>query len=696
MLRLFLLWVSVTTLLLSSAFAADEPPSAVDFMQASDYRAVELSPSGEFFAFVRAQTMQVCLGRSGEIDLSDKAKCKEKVYRTIHQINVFEMAGLSQVMVISVPENYYISWLEWASDDRLLAAVYRPTTYGKRRVSYGGARIVSFSIADKNDQVMLFEGQKRVSRQNSSLTRITNMLRDDPDHVIMPASRDSDLDLWKVNILTGAAKRIAIAKSGTFYWYTDKKGRPTLRFDCNNRRCRKIRVYKNISLPKDGSDIANSEDKTDWKWEKIKTFTIKPDEDEEDYDFWPIAPTENPDQYYVLSQEEDDARRSIKIFDLAKKEYIKTVYEHPKYDVVGALKTLQTGEYAGAWYYDDRLNYHFTDKNQAKHYKAIQKYFKNEMNVHLLGYSGDGNKLMVYATGPQDPGTYYVYDFKARQIEPLIHRKPNLTAKLNGKSKILSIPTRDGQVITAYRNYPRNHPGASAPLIVMPHGGPEVRDYYDYDATVQYFVSRGYQVLQPNFRGSSGYGREFAEAGYGEWGGVMHEDLTDSVNYLYGRGTAKAENSCIFGYSYGGYAALYAAAKTPEMYQCVISGGGVSDLLLDLKQTQKDHGKDSESYEYWLESIGDPATEKDKLKEISPVSMAESFKAPVLLIHGEYDGIVDVKQSEIMRKALKKVGAEVEYLELEDEGHYGWDVETHKLYLETVETFLAKNLTLPP
>lgn len=698
MLRYFLIWIGVSILSIGLASASNVPPSAVEFKQSSDYSKVELSPDGKNIAYLQAKTLRVCLGRSGEIVLSKKAKCDEskKVYRTIHQLNVSDLAGLAGVKSISIPENFYISWLEWASDDRLLVAIYRPTTVGKSKVTYGGARVLSISITDTSDMVILFDNQKRVSRQNRSLTRITNMLRDDPEHVIMPASRNSDLDLWKVNVLSGDAKRIATAKPLTFYWYTDRKGNPTLRFDCRNRRCRKIDVYKNVTLLEGDSNLTSSEDIIDWKWERIKTFKTKPEDDESDFDFWPIAPAENSDQYYVLSQEDGDARRSVKIFDLAKKEYVKTVYEHPKYDIAGSLTNLQTGDYAGAWYYDDRLNYHFTDQRHARHYKALQKYFNNEMNVSLLGYSADGNNLMVYVTGPQDPGSYYVYDFNAREIELLIHRKPKLTKSLNGKSEILSIPTRDGEFITAYRNYPSNHSGASAPLIVMPHGGPEVRDYYDYDSTVQYFVTRGYQVLQLNFRGSSGYGREFAKAGYGEWGGVMHEDITDAVNYLYKNGTASPENSCILGYSYGGFAALYAGAKTPDMYRCIVSGGGLSDLLLDLKYTRRDYGKDSESYKYWVESMGNPDTDKQKLKDISPINMAELFKAPVLLIHGEYDGIVDVKHSELMLKALEKVGAQVEYLELEDEGHYNWEIETHELYLETIEDFLAKNLSLPP
>jgi len=659
---------------------ASNPPSAYDFMKPSNIASVELSPSGRYIAFVGIKTNKYCIDRYGAMVVQTKARCKEKKknYRSTHTILVFDLETLKVAKRLSVPENVYVAWLEWASDDRILAAISVPTTIGERGNGYiiGGSRIISIPLA-ADDYAVLFSDQKRLARQNRYLTKITNMLRSDPDHVIMPANKAGDLDLWKVNVLTGAAERIATGKSGTFYWYTDKTGAPVMRFDCVGRSCRKINVFA-------------FEDEA---WKKIKTFRTKPDEDEEEYDFWPIALAPTKGQFYVMSNEDDAERRSIKIYDVKTEEYVKTVFEHPEVDVGGAILDLQTGAYAGAWFYEDRLNYKFENTMLQKHYKGLNTYFNNNANVDLLGFSADGSKAIVYVTGPNNPGAYHIYDLETRNVTHLFGRRTDMDERLSTATDILKIPTRDGKPITAYYSYPASGKTQNTPLIVMPHGGPEARDYYDYDSTAQYFATHGYQVLQVNFRGSSGFGRAFAEAGYGEWGGLMQNDVIDATKYLYAQNLANDGNACMVGYSYGGYVSLYAGANSPELFNCFVSGGGLGDLLADLKHTKKDSGSDSETYEYWLKSMGHPKTDKDKLKAVSPIYMADKFKDPVLLIHGEYDSIVDVSQSRKMHKVLKKAGVDVQFVELEDVGHYDWDLETEILYLETVEAFLEKHLT---
>ncbi|MEM9495347.1 MAG: prolyl oligopeptidase family serine peptidase [Pseudomonadota bacterium] len=172
----------------------------------------------------------------------------------------------------------------------------------------------------------------------------------------------------------------------------------------------------------------------------------------------------------------------------------------------------------------------------------------------------------------------------------------------------------------------------------------------------------------------------------------MQNDVIDAVSHLYEAGVASPENTCIVGYSYGGYVALHAAAFTPQQFKCIVSGGGVSDLLASMKEERREKGKDSEAYDYWLKSIGDPETQREKLISASPINFADRVTAPVLLIHGEEDKIVYANQSRRMKKALEKAGADVEYLELAYEGHRYWSLENEVLYLRTIEGFLAKHL----
>lgn len=668
-----------TILWLASA-SAQTPPSAFEFFSAPTYSQTVLSPSGSFIAMVHATTEKKCVNSTGQVS-AYTTKCGERNarYRANYQIVIYDVNASATVSVLPMPEDIYVQWLEWANDDRLLAAIARRTTTNLRgtKATIGGSRIISIPNG-QGEFITLFEDSRAKSRANFDISTVTNLLRSDPDHVIVPAYMGNDLDLWKVNIQDGKYERIATGNLGTFRWFTNRDGKPIFRFD-SNLYGTKISVYA-------WSDEKNN-------WEHFKTFKLKNLNDEEGFDFEPVTDAEKPGQIYVVSHEENDARRAIKIFDIKSKEYVETVFEHDVYDVGGALLDVKTGEYAGAWYIADRLEQVFLDSRAQAHFRGLNAFFDNKENVRFLGFDSAGDKAVVYVSSPNNPGAYYIYDIKNARVAPIMTRREQLSKTQFGRAEILNINTRDGKSITGYLTLPPNYDAQNPPpLIVMPHGGPEVRDYYDFDAYSQYFAVRGYQVLQVNFRGSSGYGKDFAEAGYGEWGGLMQNDVTDAVLSLQQSGRAKPEQTCIVGFSYGAYVALYGAAATPDLYKCAAGISGASDLVASLSESKRQYGGDSETYDYWLKSIGDPKADEVTLTQKSPINLVEQIRAPVLLIHGEDDTIENVKQSQRMHKALTDAGRDVEYLELEFEGHRGWSLETQILVVETIERFLAENL----
>ncbi len=676
--RIFVL-CSLFLLGLTNTYAEDAPPSAYDLFKPPTHSQFALSPSGRYFSLAYATTAKRCIDSTGAVDISaEGCSANETRHRTSYQIVIFDLEIKSAISIRPLPEDYFVQWFQWATDDRLLAGISRRATINTRRSRWrnGGTRIMSFP-REQGEYITLFENALGIKKSNLNITQIGNMLRDDPDHVIVSAVKKGDLDLWKANIRTGDVERIAIGNHGTFFWYTDNNGKPVLRYDANLHST-KVSVFA-------WSDESQN-------WEKVKTFKLKENDDEDDFQFFPAALTNNPHQVYVISDEDDDARRSIKIYDLQKQEYVETVFEHEKYDVAGVSRDIATGEYTGAWYYADRLQYHFADKKTQAHYDAINLFFDDEANVSLLGFTQTGTKAVIYVNAPDIPGEYYVYDFTTSNIDPVIQQHPELASVKFGKGEVLTLPTRDGETITAYLTHPAGGEDHDAPLIVMPHGGPESRDYLGYNPRVQFFATRGYQTLQVNFRGSSGYGRAFSEAGYGEWGGVMQNDVTDAVRYVHANGSATPDKTCIVGYSYGGYVALHGAVSTPNLYKCVVSVAGVSDLVLAMKLSRRYYGHDSEFHEYWVKSIGNPNTEKEKLRSRSPANFADKITSPVLLIHGELDGIVRVEQSRKMNRALKQAGADVEYIEVKYEGHRGWSMENHILQLTAVENFLEKHL----
>jgi dipeptidyl aminopeptidase/acylaminoacyl peptidase len=258
--------------------------------------------------------------------------------------------------------------------------------------------------------------------------------------------------------------------------------------------------------------------------------------------------------------------------------------------------------------------------------------------------------------------------------------------------EVVPYPARDGAKLFAYVTA---RPGGGAkPMVVLPHGGPEARDYYRFDAFAQFLAAHGYIVVQPNFRGSSGFGEAFALAGRGQWGLRMQDDVTDAVKHMIDSGRADAKRVCIVGASYGGYAALAGVTLTPDLYKCAVSIAGVSDLPEMLGSERSENGADSNTFYYWRDSIGDLMKDRPALEAVSPRRQAAKVNVPVLLIHGEKDQTVLVRQSQIMQDALKAAGKQSRLIRLKEADHYwnNWKrADLMTLYQETA-AFLKAHL----
>ena len=251
---------------------------------------------------------------------------------------------------------------------------------------------------------------------------------------------------------------------------------------------------------------------------------------------------------------------------------------------------------------------------------------------------------------------------------------------------------RDGLDIPAYLTLPPNRAPKNLPTIIYPHGGPATRDQLTFDWIAAFLASRGYAVLQPNFRGSSGYGEKFEIDGYGQWGLKMQDDVTDGVKKLIADGISDPKRICIMGASYGGYAALEGAASTPDLYACAVSFAGVSDLRKFLETRANDFGWSSWMISTWYRYIGDRSDDKAKLDEASPALHADRVKCPILLMHGAKDITVRIDQSEAMRDALLSKGKSVRFVPFDTDNHYMELADTRIRFLREVEAFLAKNI----
>ena len=311
---------------------------------------------------------------------------------------------------------------------------------------------------------------------------------------------------------------------------------------------------------------------------------------------------------------------------------------------------------------------------------------------YLTGWSHDLRKGVFFTSGTGDSGAYHLIDLDAGTASVIGRAYGAIDAAQVAEVRAITYAAADGLEIEGYLTLPPGREAKDLPLVVLPHGGPAARDVMRFDWWAQAIASRGYAVLQPNFRGSSGYGEAFQEAGYGEWGRKMQSDLSDGVRHLAGQGVIDPERVCIVGGSYGGYAALAGPTLDLGIYRCAVSVNGVSDLRLMVRREAEDgNRRDNMSVRYWNRFMGAERLGDRSLDERSPAHLAERADAPILLLHGRDDTVVPIEQSRNMAAALRRADKPVEFIELPGEDHWLSRAETRQRMLAESMRFLMEH-----
>jgi dipeptidyl aminopeptidase/acylaminoacyl peptidase len=363
------------------------------------------------------------------------------------------------------------------------------------------------------------------------------------------------------------------------------------------------------------------------------------------------------------------------------------IFENPEVDLTSVFADPITGVVSGITYEDDRWHVSWLEPAMRTLQAKVEKALPNAEDV-ILNQSLDGNRMLIWSGSASDPGTYYLYDRAARRMDPIAMPYAKLDGVRLAPVAAIKYKARDGLTIPGYLTMPLDRPDHALPLIVMPHGGPFARDTWDYDPFVQFLASRGYVVLQPNFRGSTGYGKDYVEKGYGQWGRAMQDDVDDGVDWLIKSGKVDAKRVCIMGASYGGYAALWGAIRNPEKYRCAVSLSGVTDLPGMLRADRRSFNAPRYFRDWQSHVRGED--KKIDLDTVSPLAQAARLNVPVLIAHGEKDTTVQPKQAHQMVKALAGK-PNVEALFYKDEGHGLTKKEDMADFLTHLDAFLAKH-----
>ena len=367
------------------------------------------------------------------------------------------------------------------------------------------------------------------------------------------------------------------------------------------------------------------------------------------------------------------------------------VFEHPEYDVAGAVFDPWSHAVVGVRVQTELMTQVFLAPALAEVHQQLQA-MDPTASVQLRNWSRDLRRFVVYVERAGDAGGFYLFERTTRQLRRLAMAYPDITADRVGVRKAIAFPARDGTRIPAYLTLPKGRDAHNLPLIVLVHGGPTGRDGFEFDWWASFLASRGYAVVQPNFRGSGGFGTAWQEAGYRQWGELMQHDVEDASVALAKAGIADAKRVCIVGASYGGYAALAGATLTPERYRCAASVAGVADLPMMLLTLERMTGANSTSSDWWRVLIGDRGADREQLGAVSPAFHAAAVTAPILLMHGANDVIVPIEQSQRMDKALRAAGKQVRLVEFEGEDHWLSDAATRIQMLRELEGFLAEHL----
>lgn len=377
-------------------------------------------------------------------------------------------------------------------------------------------------------------------------------------------------------------------------------------------------------------------------------------------------------------------------FDIASDAFGELIFKHSDVDIRSVNIDEKTSELLSVNFVDDEMETQIFRELPISEMinERRDELFAGQM-ISTRSVSIDGEHAVIRVRDSMEPGRYYLYDSVADHYRRLPSQYPRLDDVPLGKMIATRYVARDGLEIPAFVTLPAGmkslDDAKNLPFVVHPHGGPGAQDFQRFDYFVQFLVSRGYGVLQMNFRGSTGYGHEFKSAGDKGWGQAMQDDVTDGANWLAENGYAAADRLAILGGSYGGYAALMGAVKTPDLYQCAVSFAGVSDLP-DLIS----HERRFVAGAYRTRFVGRLWKDRKMLATNSPARRAEDVRIPILLMHGDQDTVVEVDQSRKMAKQLRKKGKDVDFIVFEDGDHYLSLYENRRQFLVEIERFLGE------
>jgi dipeptidyl aminopeptidase/acylaminoacyl peptidase len=565
----------------------------------------------------------------------------------------------NKAILAAEEDSFDIRWCQFKSDTRILCGLTGTVDEGK---PYNMTRLIAINADGSKFKLLI---QRAGNKDAQFQADITDWRLSDPKHIyveLSPEGSNSPFpNVYELDVEGGNKRMIQKQLYPIRGWRADKHGVLRYGSGCDDHgRC------EYVSRAKAGDP-----------WQNLKSWEAFQNDD----DFSVLGFGPGGDTLLVTGVHE--GRTAVYQADLTGKAGRELVFAHPKVDVGGVLRWPLGGDIAGFWYETERTRREFFDAEAKSVYELIDKSLPGSDNT-IVDMARDNKLLFIVAHRDTSPATYYLLDLEKKSLAKVGALTPEIATDTFGEMKPVQIKIEDGVVIPGYLSLPPGKAPEKLPMVVYPHGGPHSRDTWGFDPMVQLMVSRGYAVLQMNFRGSVGYGNAWYESGLRKWGSVMVSDINASTQWAVDQGYADPKRICIVGWSFGGYAALMASIREPWRYRCVGSIAGVADLRTLRREEWRFYGGAQAADAI----IG---TESEELDFGSPLKLADRIQAPVLLVHGESDVSVDVDHSKRMARAVPS--NKLDELVLIDDGDHSlirsaW----RKTLYEKLDAFLAKNL----
>ncbi len=636
--------LSAALMLAAPAMAVEEIP-VEDFFKRPLFTSFQLSPDGQYLAAV--------------------TPLFENQRRNIAVINL----ETREAQAITGVKDRDVSGYMWANNDRLLFFMDKDgnESFGIFAVNKDGSKPRTL-IEPAETQV---RGGTFFPQSASPL----NLLEDDPDHILVSTPRLYQggvvQDVERMNVYNGKTRTVE-RNPGDFQGWIVSGGGDVI-------GALRLHEGKRTVLYRPDEDA---------DWEPLITFKAS------EGGFTPVWISDDGERMWVRSNEKPDGsvrdKAAIYEYDLENRKLGDLIFEHPTVDVGGVLASDVEDRPVMVSFNADRPGYYYLDPKWEQMMKSIKAAFPDKQVS--LSSANKKEDLMVFTVwSDRNPASYYLFDRETNRMEELAIAYEWLREEMLAPMQPVEIEARDGLILPSYLTLPAGSDGKNLPMVLNVHGGPWARDSWGYNSEVQLMANRGYAVLQVNFRSSEGFGQDFRNAGRKEWGRKMQHDLTDAVQWAVDEGIADPDRICIYGASYGGYAAMAGATFTPDLYQCAINYVGVTDitLLYDSNAAWKLLRPEL------IRDVGDPEEEREMLEARSPINHVDKIQVPILMAYGREDPRVVLDHALNFEKELKKHDVEYELIIKDNEGHGFAKFENQVEWYTTLIDFLDDNLKSP-